>query len=126
MVGLGMWTIPAMRTNLFQLLHKRFRFKANLASPTFTGTVSGIDKVMVGLSNVSAMLTNQFQARHKTALDLEASIAGLDLKRKLTSFHRNGNRCNFGDGWLGNVNNTSDLNKPVSAATQTALDLKAV
>jgi hypothetical protein len=26
--------------------------KANLASPTFTGTVSGIDKTMVGLSNV--------------------------------------------------------------------------
>jgi len=26
---------------------------------------------------------------------------------------------------LGNVNNTSDLNKPISTATQTALDLKA-
>jgi hypothetical protein len=44
MVGLGSVTILAMRTNLFQLLLKRFRFKANLASPTFTGTVSGIDK----------------------------------------------------------------------------------
>ena len=48
--------------------------KANLASPTFTGTVSGIDKTMVG---------------------------------------------------LGNVDNTSDANKPVSTATQTALNLKA-
>lgn len=48
--------------------------KAPLASPTFTGTVSGIDKTMVG---------------------------------------------------LGNVDNTSDANKPVSTATQTALDLKA-
>ncbi|MEN9907451.1 MAG: hypothetical protein RLZZ540_592, partial [Bacteroidota bacterium] len=48
--------------------------KAPLASPTFTGTVSGIDKAMVGLSN---------------------------------------------------VDNTSDANKPVSTATQTALDLKA-
>jgi len=47
--------------------------KANLASPTFTGTVSGIDKTMVGLSN---------------------------------------------------VDNTTDANKPVSTATQTALDLK--
>ncbi len=47
--------------------------KAPLASPTFTGTVSGIDKTMVG---------------------------------------------------LGNVDNTSDANKPVSTATQTALDLK--
>ena len=48
--------------------------KAPLASPTFTGTVSGITKSMVG---------------------------------------------------LGNVDNTSDANKPVSTATQTALDLKA-
>jgi hypothetical protein len=46
-----------------------------LNSPTFTGTVSGINKTMVG---------------------------------------------------LGNVNNTSDLNKPVSAATQIALDLKRI
>ena len=48
--------------------------KANLASPTFTGTVSGIDKTMIG---------------------------------------------------LGNADNTSDVNKPVSTAAQTALDLKA-
>ncbi len=48
--------------------------KAPLADPTFTGTVSGITKSMIG---------------------------------------------------LGNVDNTSDANKPVSTATQTALDLKA-
>lgn len=47
---------------------------APLASPTFTGTVSGVTKTMVG---------------------------------------------------LGNVDNTSDANKPVSTAQQTALDLKA-
>jgi hypothetical protein len=48
--------------------------KAPTASPTFTGTVSGITATMVG---------------------------------------------------LGNVNNTSDLDKPISNATQTALDAKA-
>jgi len=48
--------------------------KANIESPTFTGTVRGITKAMVG---------------------------------------------------LGNVDNTSDLDKPVSTATKTALDLKA-
>jgi hypothetical protein len=47
---------------------------APLANPTFTGTVSGITKAMVGLAN---------------------------------------------------VDNTSDASKPVSTATQTALDLKA-
>ena len=55
-------------------LSTSFAAKADLASPTFTGTVSGITKTMVG---------------------------------------------------LGNVDNTSDANKPVSTATQTALDLKA-
>jgi hypothetical protein len=48
--------------------------KANIESPTFTGTVKGITKEMVGLTN---------------------------------------------------VDNTSDLDKPISTATQTALDLKA-
>ena len=48
--------------------------KANIESPTFTGTVSGITKAMVG---------------------------------------------------LGNVDNTADLDKPLSTATQAALDLKA-
>jgi hypothetical protein len=48
-------------------------FKAPLASPAFTGTVTGIDKTMVG---------------------------------------------------LGNVDNTTDALKPISSATQTALDLK--
>jgi hypothetical protein len=47
--------------------------KANIESPTFTGTVSGITKAMVG---------------------------------------------------LGNVDNTADINKPVSTAAQAALDLK--
>jgi hypothetical protein len=51
-----------------------FGVVAPLASPTFTGTVSGITKSMVGLSN---------------------------------------------------VDNTSDANKPISTATQTALNLKA-
>ena len=48
--------------------------KAPAADPTFTGTVSGIDKIMVGLSN---------------------------------------------------VDNTTDLNKPISTATQSALDNKS-
>ena len=48
--------------------------KANIESPTFTGTVGGITKSMVG---------------------------------------------------LGNADDTSDTNKPISTATQTALNLKA-
>ena len=64
-----------MPTNLYQQLSKQHEnFKANLASPTFTGTVAGITATMVG---------------------------------------------------LGNVNNTSDANKPVSTAQLTALNAKA-
>lgn len=55
-------------------LQSALDLKAPLANPTFTGTVSGISKSMVG---------------------------------------------------LGNVDNTSDANKPISTATQTALDNKA-
>ena len=55
-------------------LQNALNLKANLASPTFTGTVAGITKTMVG---------------------------------------------------LGNVDNTTDANKPVSTAQQTALNLKA-
>lgn len=55
-------------------LNTAFGLKAPIASPTFTGTVSGITKSMVG---------------------------------------------------LGNADNTTDANKPVSTAQQTALNLKA-
>ena len=66
--GTGKATLEELKTAL------NLQEKANLASPTFTGTVSGISKTMVG---------------------------------------------------LGNVDNTTDLNKPISTSTQTALDLKA-
>ncbi|SDX41723.1 beta strand repeat-containing protein [Flavobacterium degerlachei] len=62
------------RTTADGILTTNLALKANLASPTFTGTVSGISATMVG---------------------------------------------------LGDVDNTSDENKPVSTATQTAIDLKA-
>lgn len=60
-------------TNIAQAKKSEVDLKAPIASPTFTGTVSGVSKAMVG---------------------------------------------------LGNVDNTSDLNKPISTATQTALNLK--
>jgi hypothetical protein len=67
-------TVPglALKANMADVTTS-LSLKANLASPTFTGTVSGIDKTMVGLTN---------------------------------------------------VDNTTDADKPVSTATQTALNLK--
>ena len=81
--------------------------KAPLANPTFTGTISGITKSMVGLSNVD----------NTTDLNKPISIAtqaALDLKVNLNNL----NKAGVG---LGNVDNTSDLNKPISTATQAEL-----
>jgi hypothetical protein len=52
--------------------------KADLASPTFTGTVSGITKSMVGLGNVdnTADSAKPVSTATQTALDAKASLAG--------------------------------------------------
>jgi hypothetical protein len=94
--------------------------KANLASPTFTGTVSGIDKTMVGLSNVD----NTSDANKPTSA---ATQSALDLKANLASPTFTGTVSGIDKTMVGlsNVDNTSDANKPVSAATQSVLDLKA-
>jgi hypothetical protein len=51
--------------------------KANLASPTFTGTVAGITKSMVGLGNVdnTADSAKPVSTAAQTALDLKAPLA---------------------------------------------------
>jgi hypothetical protein len=53
--------------------------KANLASPSFTGTVSGITKSMVGLANVdnTTDLNKPVSTATQTALDLKANTVDL-------------------------------------------------
>uniref|UniRef100_UPI0040485594 hypothetical protein n=2 Tax=Algoriphagus sp. TaxID=1872435 RepID=UPI0040485594 len=94
--------------------------KAPLASPTFTGTVSGITSAMVGLGNV----TNTSDANKPVST---ATQTALDLKAPLASPTFTGTVSGITSAMvgLGNVTNTSDANKPVSTATQTALDLKS-
>jgi hypothetical protein len=93
--------------------------KANLASPTFTGTVSGIDKTMVGLSNVdnTTDANKPVSTATQTALDLKANLASPTFTGTVSGI----DKTMVG---LSNVDNTTDANKPVSTATQTALDLK--
>jgi hypothetical protein len=185
--------------------------KAPIASPTFTGTVSGISKSMVGLANVenTSDANKPVSTATQTALDLKAPLAsptftgtpslptgttaitqsagdnstklattefvttklasgapdatttatgkiqlagdlggtassptvpGLALKANTTdvnsslalkapinnpTFTGTVGGINQSMVGLGNVDNTSDANKPVSTAAQTALDLKA-
>ena len=94
--------------------------KAPISSPTFTGTVSGITKSMVGLGNVD----NTSDADKPVST---ATQSALDLKAPLESPTFTGTVSGVTKSMvgLGNVDNTSDANKPVSTATQTALNLKA-
>jgi len=103
---------------------------ATLASPTFTGTVSGITKTMVGLSFVdnTADIAKPVSTATQTALDLKAPLASPTFTGTVTIPTGASITAPTGlvknDVGLNNVNNTSDADKPVSAATQTALDLK--
>ena len=93
--------------------------KAPTASPTFTGTVSGITKSMVGLDNVdnTSDANKPVSTATQTALDLKAPLASPTFTGTVSGV----TATMVG---LGNVDNTTDANKPVSTATQTALDLK--
>jgi hypothetical protein len=93
--------------------------KANIDSPTFTGTVSGITKSMVGLGNVdnTSDANKPVSTAAQTALDLKAPLANPTFTGTVSGI----TKAMVG---LANVDNTSDANKPVSTATQTALDAK--
>jgi hypothetical protein len=102
--------------------------KAPIASPTFTGIVSGITASMVGLSNVdnTSDLNKSISSANQAALDLKANSSDLNLKASIDSPTFTGIVSGINASMVGltNVDNTSDLNKGISLATQTALDLK--
>ena len=94
--------------------------KAPIASPTFTGTVSGVTATMVGLGSVdnTSDANKPVSTATQTALNLKANLASPTFTGTVAGI----TSTMVG---LGNVDNTSDANKPVSTATQTALNLKA-
>lgn len=116
--------------------------KANLASPTFTGTVTvptpigdttAATKLYVDTTasttagNASTALTN-----HEADTTNIHGIADTSILVTTTGTQTLTNKTITSpsglvkaDVGLGNVDNTSDANKPVSTAGQTALDLKA-
>ncbi len=100
--------------------------KANIASPTFTGTVSGITKSMVGLGNVdnTSDANKPVSTAQQTALDLKANLNGAVFTGTISFSGATVTGLTKTTVGLGNVDNTSDANKPVSTAQQTALNLK--
>jgi hypothetical protein len=104
--------------------------KANSANPTFTGTVSGITKAMVGLGDVdnTADSAKPVSTATQTALDAKSPLASPTFTGTVTvptlAVTTTATGITKTMVNLGNVDNTSDANKPVSSATQTALDAK--
>jgi hypothetical protein len=113
--------------------------KAPIASPTFTGTVAGVTKAMVGLGSVdnTADSAKPVSTATQTALDAKLAsaaaastyetISNVALKAPLSNPTFTGTVAGITKSMvgLGSVDNTADSAKPVSTATQTALDLKA-
>lgn len=101
--------------------------KAPLASPTFTGTVSGITASMVGLANV-----NNTSDANKPVSTAQAAAIAVETSRAQTAeallapkasptFTGTVSGITKTMVGLGNVDNTSDANKPVSTAQATAI-----
>ncbi|MCX5792514.1 MAG: hypothetical protein NTY45_09950, partial [Elusimicrobia bacterium] len=122
-------------------LKSQIDLKAPLASPTFTGTVGGITPAMVGLGNVdnTSDANKPVSTAQQAALNLKAVAATvatdtgtlksqIDLKAPLASPTFTGTVGGITPVMvgLGNVDNTSDANKPVSTAQLAALNAKAV
>jgi hypothetical protein len=97
--------------------------KAPIASPTFTGTVSGITKAMVGLGSVdnTADSAKPVSTATQTALDSKlASATAAATYAPIASPTFTGTVSGVTKSMvgLGNVDNTSDANKPVSTASR--------
>ena len=93
--------------------------KAPINNPTFTGTIAGITKAMISLSNVdnTSDANKPISTATQTALNLKAPIDNPIFTGTVAGI----TKSMVG---LGNVDNTSDVNKPISTATQTAINAK--
>lgn len=88
------------------------------------------DHIIAGMDHVTAVDDNNTaQADHTTALDDHAVVQGYDGRLTTVEGHAmdtaNPHAVTKIQVGLGNVDNTSDANKPVSTAQQTALNAKA-
>lgn len=74
--------------NFATTMTNNLALKAPLASPTFTGTVSGITKAMVGLANVdnTADTAKPVSTAQQTALNLKVNLAGAETITGLKTF----------------------------------------
>jgi len=81
---------------------------------------SVVSGATISWGNIEGLLANQTDLQ--TALDAKATTSALTTHTSDTSNPHSVSKAQVG---LGNVDNTSDLSKPISTATQSALDEKA-
>ncbi len=92
---------------------------APLSGPTFTGTVVLPNTTSIGdVSSTELSYVNGVTSAIQTQIDAKAPIADPTFTGTVSGI----TKSMVG---LGNVDNTSDVNKPISTATQAALDAKA-
>ncbi|MBU6219663.1 MAG: hypothetical protein KGQ50_03350 [Bacteroidetes bacterium] len=113
-------------SNMLANYRSALNVKAPINNPSFTGTVSGVDKNMVGLGSVD----NTSDANKPISTATQTALNGKEntIPSGTTGQYYRGDKTfqtlDKSVVGLGNVDNTSDANKPVSTATQTALNLK--
>lgn len=112
-------TVPAgglSSTNVQDALNELDTEKASAHNPVFTGTATGLDKAMVGLSNAdnTSDLSKPISTATQTALDAKANASALTSHTDNTSNPHSVTKAQVG---LGNVDNTADASKSVSYAT---------
>ena len=91
----------------------KVKSKVSRNNPTFTGTVTGITKAMVGLGSVdnTTDASKPVSSATQTALNDKAPLASLTFTGTVAGI----TKAMVG---LGRVDNTSDLGKPISTLTQ--------
>lgn len=115
----GYETTTSVNTKL-ESLQLQINQKANINSPVFTGTVSGVSKGMVGLGNAdnTSDVNKPISTATQNALNLKANLNSPTFTGTVAGI----TKAMVG---LGQVDDTSDFNKPISNATRNALGLKA-
>jgi len=100
--------------------------KANSHNASFTGTTTGITKDMVGLGLVdnTSDIDKPVSTATQTALDSKQDLITLSTALYYYRGDKVWATLNKAAVGLGNVDNTSDANKPVSIIQQDSLDAK--
>ena len=105
-LGHGFRTTNSVIGNSIQdLAGNTLNLKANINSPTFTGTVGGITKAMVGLGNVdnTSDANKPVSTAQQTALNLKANLASPTFTGTVTSGNINLNNNNLINGFIQNT-----------------------